>query len=188
MCGYAISIQFTYMISLFIKNDYDGTFVCDIICTITNLKPLLSVAVHFEILICLLIFHYFFPMMYSAGAAPPPAPSGYATGYNQQYPDPSKAYPPPPQPTSVPPTTFSASSSDVETGTEWAGDSFSDKAIRRAFIRKVSAVMRIFRESSDFRVFSSSANEVWVGHRNAGRLSVLPSVRQTCKRDILRTA
>ena len=30
----------------------------------------------------------------------------------------------------------------------------------------------------------SSANEVWVGHRNAGR----PSVRPTCERDILRTA
>ena len=32
--------------------------------------------------------------------------------------------------------------------------------------------------------FLSSANEVWVGHRNAGR----PSVRPTCDRDILRTA
>ena len=31
--------------------------------------------------------------------------------------------------------------------------------------------------------FLSSANEVWVGHRNAGR----PSVRPTCEREILRT-
>ena len=44
--------------------------------------------------------------------------------------------------------------------------------------------------------FLSSANEVWVGHRNAGHPSfhpsvlpsVCPSVRPTCERDILRTA
>ena len=39
--------------------------------------------------------------------------------------------------------------------------------------------------------FLSSANEVWVGHRNASRpsvcLSVCPSVRPTCERDFLRT-
>ena len=33
----------------------------------------------------------------------------------------------------------------------------------------------------------SSPNEVWVGHRNAGRLSFCPSVRLICECDILRT-
>ena len=38
-----------------------------------------------------------------------------------------------------------------------------------------------------FFTYLSFANEVWVGHRNAGRPSFRPSVRPTCERDILRT-